>query len=134
MQRPGPTEPEILPPDAPGGERARRVRPAGWIGRNRTALLEARRLAAGIAMLAPPPARIPLALGCLAIEGVLLAEEARTGARDGRGVGLRAAALLLETGTLVAATRLAPAALARGAPVLVAARRVVARIEAARGR
>lgn len=121
----------ILPPGTPGGEDARQVRAPGWIGRNRALLEQARRLAASAAMLAPPPARVPLAAGCLAIDGVLLAEEARTGGMDAATVSVRAAGLVLESGALVASTRLAPALLARNGARILMARRVLARIEAA---
>ncbi len=131
MTRP---DPEILPPGAPGGERARRVRAAGWIGRNRAALEGARRLAENAVLFAPLPARLPLAGACLAIDAALLAEDARTGAVAGREVGMRGAGLVLESATLVAATRRAPAALKAAAPRLLALRRAVARIEAREAR
>jgi hypothetical protein len=126
-------EAEILPPGAPGGESARRVRAPGWIGRNRGLLEQARRMAASAAMVAPPPARITIAAGCLAIDGVLLAEEARTGGMDRATVSIRAAGLLLESGTLVASTRIAPGLLSRNGARIMLARRALARLERARG-
>ncbi|MDT8345138.1 MAG: hypothetical protein RQ752_11995 [Thermohalobaculum sp.] len=124
---------EILAPGTPGGEQARRVRGPGWISRNRAALAAARRLGATVVMVAPPPARIPLALACLAIDGALWAEEARRGARDdGAGLALGGAGLALEAVALAAAMASAPAALARHAPRILAARRILARIEASR--
>lgn len=123
---------EILPPGTPGGEDARRVRGPGWVSRNRAALATARRLGATVVMVAPPPARIPLALACLAIDGALWAEDARRGGRDGTGLALGGAGLALEAVALAAAMASAPAALARHAPRLLAARRILARIEAGR--
>lgn len=130
MARSDPRGPHVLADEAPGGEDARTVREPGWIGRNRAALTRARAIAASAVMLAPPPLRIPLAAGCLAIDGVLLAEEARTGALPRQDAGMRAIGLVLESGTLLAATRFAPAVLARNASQIVAARRLLGRMEA----
>lgn len=129
----GQAEPaEILPPGTPGGEEARRVRGPGWVSRNREALATARRLGAAVVMVAPPPARIPLALACLAIDGALWAEEARRGARDGAGLALGGAGLALDAAAMAAAMASAPAALARQAPRLIAARRILAQLESRR--
>lgn len=124
---------EILPPGASGGEKARRVRDPGWITRHRETLLSARRLGASVVMFAPPQARIPLAAACLAIDGLLLAEEARRGERGRGSLALTGLGLALEGGGLVAAMASAPATLARQAPRLMAARRILARFEAGRG-
>jgi len=125
-------EPEILDRDDPRGGDARTVRGPGWIGRNRDGLLELRRIAATAIMIAPPPARIPLMGACLAIDGALLAEEARTGAVAGRQIGGRAAGIALESATLLAATRYAPRLLAQNAGRIAAARRLFSRVEGAR--
>lgn len=120
---------EILDDEAPD-PKARDVTP-GWIGRNRAALAELRRLAASAAIVAPPPARIPLAAGCLAIDGAFLAEEARTGRLPVKTVAWRAVGIALESGTLLASTRLAPQVIARNAARIVAARRLFERLDRA---
>ncbi|MGF1447412.1 MAG: hypothetical protein ACFBRM_14610 [Pikeienuella sp.] len=121
--------PQIIPPGQPGGEGARRVRAPGWIARNRARLEQAKALGAQAVLVAPLPARVPLAGACLAIDAALLAEDARTGAIPRNKLGLRGAGLALEAVTLVAATRRAPTALKLAAPRLLAARRLLTRLE-----
>ena len=122
-------EAEILPPGASGGEDARRVREPGWVARNRETLERARRVGASVTMVAPPHARIPLALACLAIDGVLLAEEARLGGLTRQKLSLRAAALVAEGGSLIASAAWAPRAMARHAGRISAVRRVLSVVE-----
>lgn len=130
MMRP---EQELLPPGSREGEDARRVRGPGWVTRNREALVRFRGVAASVTMVAPPPARIPLALACLAADGLLLAEKSRLDGRlDGR-TALRAAALAVESGAVVASAGWAPKALARRAPQLVALRHVLEGLSKPRG-
>lgn len=123
------SDPEILTPGAPGGEDARRIRGPGWITRNHARLATARRLGASAVIVAPPHARIPLALACLAIDAALWAEETRRGTRARLDLTVSGAGLALEAAALAAATAAAPAALARQAPRLLAARRLLARLE-----
>jgi len=124
-----PDDIEIMPRGSTAGDDARRVHGRSWVGRNRETLLRIRRIVASATMFAPPPARIPLAFGCVAIEGVLLAEDTRRGLVAHHHLALRTAGLVLEGGTLAASAAWAPKALARNGARLAMARRLIDRIE-----
>ncbi len=104
-------EGEILESDAPDPD-AREVTP-GWITRNRDRLLKGRAVAQALMVAAPPPARLALAAAAVAAEGLVLAADARRGSVDGRIAAKRAGLLVLESTSILAATRFAPQVLAR---------------------
>ncbi len=106
-----PLEGEILGSEAPDPE-ARDATP-GWISRNRDRIRRGQALAQALIVAAPPPARLALAAASVAAEGLLLAEDFRRGALDGRQAGARAGRIALEGVAILAATRFAPALLAR---------------------
>lgn len=104
----------------------------GWIGRNRRTLERGRNLTRALMVVAPPPARVPLAVVSIAADMALLADDVRRCGEDrGRG-GLRAGALVLEGAAVLAVTRFAPARLAANLSGIEAARRAIDKM--ARGR
>ncbi|MGF1501194.1 MAG: hypothetical protein ACFBSD_05190 [Paracoccaceae bacterium] len=102
---------DILDEDAPD-PRARDVTP-GWIARHRARIEAGRQAALVLLPFAPFPARLPLAALSVAAEGVLLAEEWRTGRIEGRNARLRAWRIAGEGAALLAVSRAAPAVLRR---------------------
>lgn len=104
-------EGEILGHDIPDPE-AREITP-GWVTRNRERILACRTLAQALMVAAPPPARLALAAAAVAAEGLVLAADTRRGAMDAGAAVRRAGMLALESTAILAATRYAPAALAR---------------------
>lgn len=119
-------EGEILDRGAPDPD-AREVTP-GWITRNRQTILRGRALAQTLAVAAPPPARLLLAAVVVAAEGAVLAADTRRGAMDAGTAARRAGTLLVETAALLAASRLAPAALRRQGAHLRAVHSVLSRM------
>ncbi len=122
-------EGEILDRGAPDPD-SREITP-GWITRNRDVILRGRVLVQALAVGAPPPARLLLAAIAVAAEGVVLAADARRGSVDAGAAARRAGTLLLEGATLIAASCLAPASLARQGARLRAARAALNRLAAA---
>jgi hypothetical protein len=122
-------EGEILGSDIPDPA-AREITP-GWITRNRTALLKGRAAAQTLALAAPPPARLALAAVSVAAEGLVLAADARRGVISGRDAGLRGGSLVLESAAILAATRIASAALGRHRRRIATARAVLDRLNSA---
>jgi len=104
-------EGEILGETAPDPE-ARDATP-GWLTRHRELILEGRAVVLALSAAAPPPLRIALAAASVAADGLMLAEDFRRGAVDGRAARLRLGRIALEGAAVLAATRFAPAILAR---------------------
>lgn len=120
---------ELLGRDAPDPE-ARDVTP-GWISRNRAAILRGRGMAQALSLAAPPHLRLALTAAGIAAEGLLFAEDWRRGVLDGRGARNRAGRLALEGAAILAASRLAPALVARHRARIEAARAAARRLDPA---
>ena len=106
----------------------------GWIGRNRRVLEKGRNLTRALMIVAPPPARIPLAVASLAADAVLLADEMQRRMEERERGTLRVAALALEGAAVLAVTRFAPARLAANVGGIEIARRTVDRLIAREAR
>ncbi|MEM9370103.1 MAG: hypothetical protein AAGA26_02980 [Pseudomonadota bacterium] len=111
---------EPLPNDAPDPE-AHDVTP-GWVGRNRAAIEQGRRLSRALVLLAPPPARLALAAVSVAADAVLLADEVKRRLKDRDEGAVRAGAIVLEGAALLAMSRFAPARLAANLAMIEGAR------------
>jgi hypothetical protein len=120
-------EGEILGNEIPDPE-AREVTP-GWITRHKDLILKGRMAARALTVAAPPPARLVFAALSVAADGLLLAEDARRGLVDRKAAGARAGGLVLEGAAVFAATRYAPAILARHRAKLAAARSALHRLD-----
>ena len=129
-------EGEIVGDEDPGPrERGWQPEPEpSWIERNRGFIEQGKTLAQTALVVSPPPARLALAALSVAADGMLLAEDMRTGRIDRDHARWRAGGIALETLALVAASRLAPAVLARNHLRLRKIRDVVARMEATTAR
>ena len=129
-------EGEIVGEDDPG-PRAEGWAPEpgpNWIERNRGFIEQSKTVAQTALMFSPPPARLALAALSVAADGVLLAEDMRTGKLDRDHARWRAGGIALETLTLVAASRLAPTVLARNHVRLRKLRSVVGKMESSTSR
>ena len=127
---------EIVGDDDPG-PRDRDWQPEpgpSWIERNRGFIEQGKTLAQTALVVSPPPARLALAALSVAADGLLLAEDMRSGKLDRHHARWRAGGIALETLALVAASRLAPAVLAKNHLRLRKLRDVVAKMEASTGR
>lgn len=126
---------EVLDKGDPGPRGADEEPPRpSWIERNRGLVEQGKTLAATAVVVAPPPARLALAALTVMADGVLLAEDVRTGKIDRDRARLRAGGIALEGLALVAASRLAPAILARNQTRLKTVRNIVRRMEAGPGK
>lgn len=125
-------EGEVLDDSAPGPRDAEDLPPApGWIERNRGFIEQGKTLAQTALVVAPPPARLALAALSVAADGVLLAEDVRSGKIDRTAARYRAGGMAVEALALLAASRLAPAILARNRHRLRTAQALVRRMEKA---
>ncbi|MEL6766319.1 MAG: hypothetical protein AAFP17_04000 [Pseudomonadota bacterium] len=121
---------EVLEPEAPGPRSgARRIRNPGWVGRNRDAIERGRDAAHMLLPFMPPPVRLGMVAASLAAQGLLTAEDARTGRARGGEAGLTGLGLALDAATLLASTKLAPVRLVRHAGRLAMLRAVVSQVE-----
>ena len=129
-------EGEIVGENEPGPrERGWQAEPGpSWIERNRGFIEQGKTLAQTVLVVSPPPARVALAAFSVAADGLLLAEDMRSGRLDRNHARWRAGGIALETLTLVAASRLAPAVLARNRSRLHKIRAIVGRMEATAAR
>lgn len=131
QQTPDWLEGEIVEQDDPGPrERGWEPEPGpSWIERNRGFIEQGKTLAQTVLLVSPPPARIALAALSIAADGVLLAEDLRAGRLDRSHARWRAGGIAIEGLALLAASRLAPAVLARNQLRLRKIREVVSRME-----
>lgn len=113
---------EILEGEAPD-PKARDVTP-GWITRHRKQIRRGRDVAQALIVAVPPPVRLMLTAATIAADGLVLAEDLRRGVLDGRAARGRAGRLLMEGVALFAATRFAPAIIARHKARIATARSV----------
>ena len=104
----------------------------GWVSRNRVALERVRSVTRAVMIVAPPPARIPLAVASLAADAALLTADIRRRREDVESGGLKGAVLALEGAALLAATRFAPVRLAANVGAIEAARQAAERLIAKR--
>ena len=102
---------------------ARNVTP-GWITRHRELIHKGRCVAQALTIAVPPPMRLVLTAATIAADGLVLAEDLRRGALDGRAMRGQAGRLLIEGVALFAATRFAPAIVAKHKARVAAARSV----------
>lgn len=125
-------EGEILDREDPGprGEDEPEPPEPSWIERNRGFIEQGKTLAQTVLIVSPPPARLALAALAVAADGVLLAEDMRSGKLDRSQARMRAGGIALEGLALFAASRLAPAVLARNQLKLRRARDILSRMEA----
>jgi hypothetical protein len=124
-------EGDILGNEAPDPE-AREVTP-GWVTRYRDMILKGQSVAQALIVLAPPPARLALAVASTAADGVLLVADFRRGLIDRNTAGARVGGLALEGAAIFAATRFAPQLFARHHRKLAAVRSALRRFETAPG-
>lgn len=113
---------ELLEDEAPD-PKARDVTP-GWITRHRERIRRGRDVAQALIVAVPPPARLALTAATIAADGLVLVEDLRRGVLDGRAARGQAGRLLIEAVALLAATRFAPAIIARHKARVAAARSV----------
>ena len=125
-------EGEIVGPEDPGPrERGWESEPGpSWVERNRGFIEQGKTLAQTVLVVSPPPARLALAAFSVAADGLLLADDMRSGKLDRSHARWRAGGIALETLTLVAASRLAPAVLTRNQARLHKLRAILGRMEA----
>ena len=120
-------EAELLGRDSPDPD-ARDVTP-GWVSRNRAAILRGRALAQALSLACPPHFRLALTAAGIAADGVLFAEDWRRGVLDGRGARRRAGRLALDGAAILAASRLAPALVARHRARIESVRAIARRLD-----
>ena len=126
---------EILDKDDPGPQGARdEPPPPTWIERNRGLIEQGKTLAQTAIIVSPPPARLALAALSVVADGILLREDMRTGKIDRDRARLRVGGIAIEGLALVAASRLAPAILARNRSRLKTAKDIVSRMEKGAGK
>ncbi|MEM8791948.1 MAG: hypothetical protein AAGE80_10030 [Pseudomonadota bacterium] len=118
-----------LPEDAPDPE-AHDITP-GWVGRNRSTILQMRKFGGAMMVLAPPPARLALAGAMVAADALILADDVKRRLEAPNAGALRGGALVLEAATLLAMSRFAPARLAANLAGIEAARSALMRLKRA---
>jgi hypothetical protein len=122
-------EDDVRPGGEAAGERGFGLRLGEWITRNRDLIEQGRDAVHVVVPLAPGPTRLPLIAASLAAEGLLTADDYRTGRVRRGDAGIRGVGLALDVVTLAASARLAPRALARNARGLATLRAAFARLE-----
>ncbi|MEM9043750.1 MAG: hypothetical protein AAGC81_03575 [Pseudomonadota bacterium] len=100
----------------------------GWVGRNRAAILQMRRVGGAIMVIAPPPARLALAGAIVAADALLLVDDVKRRMESPGTGAIRGGALALEGVALFAMSRFAPVSLAANLAGIEAARSALMRL------